>query len=66
MSAYREMGTYRGAAAMCGTTAKTVRRVVERLNAGGERPARVPRERNYASVTEVAAERGVVVPRERG
>jgi len=26
LSAYREVGTYRGAAAMCGTTPKTVRR----------------------------------------
>jgi len=57
LSAYREVGTYRGAAAMCGTTWKTVRRVVERHNAGGERPPRRARERNYASVAELVAER---------
>jgi hypothetical protein len=34
-AAYREVGSYRGAAAMCGTTHKTVRRVVERHNSGG-------------------------------
>jgi hypothetical protein len=28
LAAYREVGSYRGAAAMCGTTHKTVRRVV--------------------------------------
>jgi len=31
LAASREVGSYRGAAAMCGTTHKTVRRVVERL-----------------------------------
>jgi hypothetical protein len=34
LAAYQEVGSYRGAAAMCGTTHKTVRRVVERHNAG--------------------------------
>ena len=29
-SAYREVGSYRGAAAICGTTAKTVKRVIAR------------------------------------
>ena len=29
VAAYREVGSYRGAAAMCGTTHKTVRRIVE-------------------------------------
>lgn len=57
LSAYREVGTYRGAAAMCGTTWKTVRRVVERHNAGGTAPPRRARERNYASVSELVAER---------
>ena len=31
-----EVGTYRGAAEMCGTTHKTVKRVVETSEAGGE------------------------------
>jgi hypothetical protein len=56
LSAYREVGTYRGAAAMCGTTAKTVRREVERHNAGGGVPSRRERERNYALVAEWVAE----------
>jgi hypothetical protein len=30
ITAYREVGTYRGAAEMCGTTQKTVKRIVER------------------------------------
>jgi FAD/FMN-containing dehydrogenase len=30
LSAYRDVGTYPGAAAVCGTTWKTVRRAVER------------------------------------
>lgn len=34
IAAYREVGSYRGAAAMCGTTPKTVRRAVERVAAG--------------------------------
>jgi len=42
---------------MCGTTAKTVRRVVARHNAGGVVVPRRARERNYASVAELVAER---------
>src|SRR5215211_6672254 len=30
VNAYQTVGTYRGAAALCGTTHKTVRRVIER------------------------------------
>ena len=29
IAAYRDVGSYRGAAAICGTTHKTVRRVIE-------------------------------------
>ena len=29
LAAYREVGSYRGAAAVCGTTHKTVKRIVE-------------------------------------
>jgi transposase len=57
IAAYRQVGTYRGAAAMCGTTHKTVRRVIERAQAGEERPERKPRERNYDSVAELVADR---------
>jgi len=34
IAAYHEVGTYRGAAEICGTTHKTVRRVMERAEAG--------------------------------
>jgi transposase len=46
IAAYREVGSYRGAAEMCGTTPKTVRRIIERYRAGGQRPERKPRGRN--------------------
>jgi transposase len=57
ISAYRETGTYRGAAAICGTTPKTVRRVIARHEAGGGAPLRAPRERNYDMVTALVTER---------
>jgi transposase len=53
IAAYHEVGTYRGAAEMCATTPKTVRRVIERHEAGGQRPQRKPREPNYAAVAEL-------------
>ena len=34
IAAYREVGSYRGAAAICGTTHKTVKRIIERHEAG--------------------------------
>ena len=40
ISAYREVGTYRGAAVISGTTHKTVKRVIARHEAGGGVPAR--------------------------
>ena len=40
LAAYREVGSYRGAAAICGTTHKTVRRVVEAHEAAAGRPGR--------------------------
>src|SRR6266849_1237934 len=57
ISAYREAGSYRGAAAISGTTPKTVRRVIARHEAGGGAAARAPRERNYDVVTVLVAER---------
>ena len=57
ISAYREVGSYRGAAVVCGTTAKTVKRVIARHEAGGAAPARVPRARNYDAVVELVAAR---------
>lgn len=55
ITAYETVGTYRGAAQICGTTHKTVRRVVERHTAGGVRPVRDPRPANYEAVRGVAA-----------
>src|SRR5580698_3742927 len=57
ISAYREAGTYRGAAAISGTTPKTVRRVIARHEAGGGVPPRVPREHNYDEVAALVEER---------
>jgi hypothetical protein len=57
ISAYREVGSYRGAAALCGTTHKTVRRVIAAHEAGEGRPARAVRARNYDQVSELVVER---------
>ncbi len=43
ISAYREVGTYRGAAVISGTTHKTVKRVIARHEAGAGPARRVPR-----------------------
>ena len=50
IAAYREAGTFRGAAEIAGTTHKTVRRVIARHEAGGAAPARAPRGHNYDGV----------------
>jgi hypothetical protein len=57
ISAYREVGTFRGAAAISGTTPKTVKRVIARHECDGGAPERRPRERNYDAVTALVAER---------
>jgi transposase len=57
ISAYREVGSYRGAAALSGTTAKTVKRVIARHESGGAAPVRAPRGRNYDLVRDLVAER---------
>jgi hypothetical protein len=57
IAAYREAGTYRGAAEIAGTTHKTVRRVIARHEAGGAAPGRVPRGHNYDGVAGLVAER---------
>jgi transposase len=57
IAAYREAGTYRGAAQIAGTTHKTVKRVIARQEAGGAAPERVPRGHNYDSVAALVAER---------
>lgn len=59
ISAYREVGTYRGAAALCGTTHKTVAKVIEAAEAPPGRPpvARVERAKNFDSVAALVAKR---------
>src|SRR5579875_3546993 len=57
ISAYREVGTYRGAAVVSGTTHKTVKRVIARHEAGGGVPERVSRGHNYDVVAEMVAAR---------
>jgi len=60
IAAYRDVGTYRGAAAICGTTHKTVRRIIEAheaASAGEAPPGREPRTRNYEQVADLVAEK---------
>jgi transposase len=60
IAAYRDVGTYRGAAAICGTTHKTVKRIIEAheaTSAGDALPVREPRTRNYEQVVDLVAER---------
>lgn len=52
-AAYREVGTYRGAAEICGTTPKTVKRVVAAEESGDESA----RGHNYDAVADLVAER---------
>ncbi len=52
LAAYREVGSYRAAAAICGTTHKTVRRVVQRHDTGGAAPPRKDRGHNYKQIPE--------------
>jgi hypothetical protein len=57
IAAYREAGTFRGAAQITGTTHKTVRRVIARHEAGGAAPGRSPRGHNYDGVAALVTER---------
>ena len=57
LSAFRDVGSYRGAAAICGTTPKTVKRIVVRHLSGDGQPVRQPRCHNYDPVTELVAGR---------
>jgi propanediol dehydratase small subunit len=56
VNAYAAVGTYRGAAALCGTTHKTVKRVLERRQAGQLEP-RAPRSSNTVVVEGLIATR---------
>jgi transposase len=57
LAAYREVGSYRGAAAVCGTTHKTVRRIVQAHEADGAAPARKERGHNYDDVSDLVAKK---------
>ena len=56
IAAYRDVGSYRGAAEICGTTHKTVRRIIEAHEAGGL-PVRKGRGRNFDQVRDLVAQR---------
>jgi transposase len=56
-AAFREVGTYRGAAAMCGCDPKTIRRALARVAAGDVPAQRQEQERNYDVVADVVAAR---------
>lgn len=57
IAAYRQVGSYRGAAAMCGTTHKTVKRIIEAHEAGEGRLPAGQRERNTDEVKDLVAAR---------
>jgi transposase len=57
IAAFNEVGTYRGAAAMCGCDPKTVKRALARPVAGEGPARRSERARNYDVVREVVAKR---------
>lgn len=60
ISAYRDVGSYRGAAELCGTTHKTVKRIIDKFEAdqaGETPPARPERAHNYDAVVGLVAER---------
>ena len=56
IAAYRDVGSYRGAAEICGTTHKTVRRVIE-AHVSGQRPGRQMRGRNFDQVRNLVVQR---------
>jgi transposase len=60
ISAYQQVGSYRGAAELCGTTHRTVKKVVDKFEAdqAGVAPQpRADRTHNYDAVSEMVAER---------
>lgn len=56
LAAYRDLGSYRAAADLCGTTHKTVRRVVERQRKGPP-PPRAQRRHNTTVAADVVREK---------
>ena len=57
ISAYQQVGSYRGAAELCGTTPKTVKRVVRKFEAGDTPVPRAERAHNYDAVIDLVTER---------
>jgi transposase len=60
IAAYQDVGSYRAAAAICGTTHKTVKRIVQAHKAAveGVRPAApVPRAKNYDAVADLVTQK---------
>ena len=57
IAAYQQVGSYRGAAALCGTTHKTVKRIVTAALAGEQPPRRRARDRNFDSVAELVRDK---------
>lgn len=57
VAAYREVGTFRGAAAMCGTTHKTVGREIRRRQSGEQPAERRQRSHNFDAVAGLVARR---------
>jgi transposase len=57
IAAFRELGSYRGAAELCGTTHKTVKRIVLAQQGGRLLERRQARPRNFDGVAELVAER---------
>ena len=58
ITTYEETGSYRATAELCGTTHKTVRRIIEKTRAGHDVTVeRVPVERNIDSFRELVADR---------
>jgi transposase len=57
IAAYQQVGSYRGAAELCGTTHKTVRRIVTATLAADAPPPRRVRDRNYDEVAELVRDK---------
>ena len=57
VNAYAELGSYRAAATLCGTTHKTAKRVVERQRTGAPADRRPGRPRNTDAMRDLIAER---------
>ena len=57
VAAYADVGTYRGVAHLCGTTPKTVKRVVQRHRHSDAARERAERGHNYDAVRDIVAER---------